>query len=323
MTRKPTVFAVPRTPSPILATPSPRAWRTRLSEALYPTAYVAERAEAWLEEAARGEDPFLLVVSFPDPHHPFTPPGRYWDLYNPDEVPMPATFDDKLWDPLPGVPELAEALAPSDPGGYAPIRVTGRQAREAIALTYGMIAMIDDAVGRVCSSLDRLGLGGDTVLAFTSDHGDYLGDRGVILKFGLHYREVVRVPFLWRDPAGRRGSAVDDRLAGTIDIGPTVLARAGLAPPHGVAGRDLFGPNPEPEGLLVEDHALAYLRSADAASRFVSLVDAGRADHAPRGLGLGASSTTSTPTPRSGATCGTTPRRPGCDRVSRGCSPRL
>src|SRR4029077_18253781 len=73
----------------------PQAFRTPLPEELYPTAYVADKAGQWLDgyAAANRRDPFFMMVSFPDPHHPFTPPGRYWSMYRPPEWPLPPSFD--------------------------------------------------------------------------------------------------------------------------------------------------------------------------------------------------------------------------------------
>ena len=248
----------------------PQAWRTRVPEDAYPTRYVQDEAIAFLE--AQADDPFCLVVSFPDPHHPFTPPGRYWDMYDPDEMPTPATFDDKLDQPLPPVPELREALADKTGNAYVPLHVTERQAREALALTYGMISMIDDAVGAIMGRLADLGLAEDTVVAFTSDHGDYMGDRGVILKFGMHYREIVRVPFIWMDPARERKGEASDRLAGTIDIAPTILGRAGVQAPFGTQGIDVFDCGRAHAGMVVEDYAISYLRDPDSRGHFVSFI---------------------------------------------------
>lgn len=71
---------------------------------------------------------------------------------------------------------------------------TEREAKEALALTYGMITMIDDVVGRVLARLKALGLDENTVVIFTSDHGDFMGDHGLLLKSALHYQSLVRVP---------------------------------------------------------------------------------------------------------------------------------
>ena len=72
----------------------PQAWRTSLPEELYPTSYVVERTLAYLDDYSRRQEhaPFFLQCSFPDPHHPFTPPGRYWDLYKPQDMPLPESF---------------------------------------------------------------------------------------------------------------------------------------------------------------------------------------------------------------------------------------
>jgi len=74
---------------------APQAWRTAVPEALYSTRYIEQETCAYLRDhAAKGGDsPFFIQCSFPDPHHPFTPPGRYFDMYDPDEMPLPATFD--------------------------------------------------------------------------------------------------------------------------------------------------------------------------------------------------------------------------------------
>ena len=88
-----------------------------------------------------------------------------------------------------------------------PFAVDEREAREAIALTYGMIAMIDDGIGTVMAALERLDLQRDTVVIFMSDHGDFMGDHGLMLKSALHYQGLVRVPVssrTWRSPTRGR-----------------------------------------------------------------------------------------------------------------------
>ena len=112
--------------------------------------------------------------------------------------------------------------------------------REAIALTYGSITMIDDAIGEILATLDRLGLTQNTVVVFTSDHGDYMGDHQLMFKGPIHYDGLIRVPFIWADPSSTRHDVASNALAGTVDIGATVLARAGLAPSHGTQGRSLL-----------------------------------------------------------------------------------
>jgi arylsulfatase A-like enzyme len=233
----------------------PQAWRTAVPEELYPTAWVADRTCAYLEDHARtaSDTPFFIQCSFPDPHHPFTPPGKYWDMFDPDDMEWPESFTDTQAPPR----HVAAIRKGREDGkqnrdGQRVIAITEREAREAKALTYGMIRNVDDRIGQVLAKLEELGLAENTVVIFTTDHGDFMGDHQLLLKGALHYQGVVRVPFIWADPANP-GAAERDDPSGTLDIATTVLARAGLAPHNGVQGRDLMaGPRDEP--MVLEEH---------------------------------------------------------------------
>jgi arylsulfatase A-like enzyme len=245
----------------------PQAWRTAVPEELYPTTYVEREAISFLEQRAAADDPFFLQVSFPDPHHPFTPPGKFWDLYDPADVTLPESFLDVTNQPPPHV-EWARAQRDAGtavrnlPSCFA---VTEREAREAIALSCGMITMIDDAVGRILAGLSRFGLADDTVIMFTTDHGDFLGDHQMLLKGPMHYQGLVRVPFIWCDPANAAAGDRRDDLSGTVDIAPTILERAKIVPFNGIQGQSLFaadsaGTDTGRDALLIEeDGQRAYL----------------------------------------------------------------
>lgn len=238
----------------------PQAVRTRIPEALYSTHWIAERAGEYLRGA--GEAPFFLMVSFPDPHHPFNPPGRYWDLYRPEDFPVPEAFRRNDWTPP---PHVAAAIAARERGeaelsGMNTIAVTAREAQEARALTCGMIAFIDDAVGAVLDALAASGRAEDTVLVFTTDHGDHLGDHRLMLKGPEQYQGILRVPLVWNDPAAPRDAARSAALASTVDIPATVLDRARVAPFAGIQGRSLL-PLIHGEAAQVRDAALVQFDS--------------------------------------------------------------
>jgi len=222
---------------------APQAWHTRLPEELYPTSFVAEETIGYLRDHASrgGTRPFFLQCSFPDPHHPFTPPGRYWDMYRPDEVELPATFGHLPERHPPHLAAMMEARRSgrANPGGHTAFAAQEDEVRAATALTYGSITMIDDAVGRVLGELRRLGLDRNTVVIFTADHGDFMGAHGLMLKAALHYDALIRVPCIWTEPAGDGGGRRSDALCGTIDLPTSILARAGLAPFNGMQGLDL------------------------------------------------------------------------------------
>jgi arylsulfatase len=256
------------------ALPSPgyvtrEGWRTSVPESLYSTTYVADRTVARLREFARTPDtPFFLYCSFPDPHHPWTPPGRFWGLYRPEDVALPEAY----WNgpARTGHPALDAYREQRDggrrpPAGADAIPVRGvyacdrREAQEAIALTWGMIAMIDEAVGRIERTLAECGLERDTVVVFTSDHGDYMGDHQLMLKSSLHFQGLIRTPFLWADPAlPAQAGSTRTQLTGAIDVARTILERARVAPADGMQGvalgEMLADPaRPTRDALLIED----------------------------------------------------------------------
>jgi arylsulfatase A-like enzyme len=221
----------------------PQAIRTAVPEELYSTRYIAEKACEWLDgrNKAGGDQPFFLMVSFPDPHHPFTPPGRYWSMYLPDDMTLPPSFDHGNRAPARSV---AWALAQREKGGadlagQAAFAVDAREAREAMALSCGMIAMIDDCIGTVLARLAASGLADDTIVIFTTDHGDYLGDHRLLLKGPAHYDGITHVPFIWAEP-GQRPARRSGVLSGTLDIAPTILDRARIAPYNGIQGESLL-----------------------------------------------------------------------------------
>ncbi|MGE0796823.1 MAG: sulfatase-like hydrolase/transferase [Lautropia sp.] len=122
---------------------------------------------------------------------------------------------------------------------------TAREIREIIALTYGMITNIDDRIGLVMQTLAECGADGDTVVIFTSDHGDLMGDHGLMLKGPLHYQGLIRVPLIWREPrsasaAAANAGTVRADLASSIDLAPSILQRARIRPPYGTQGLPLF-----------------------------------------------------------------------------------
>ncbi|MCC6472711.1 MAG: sulfatase-like hydrolase/transferase [Burkholderiales bacterium] len=236
-----------RTPAAALAHgyACPQAVRTALPEALYPTNYIRDRTVEYLRNSALRdkEAPFFLMVSFPDPHHPFTPPGRYWDMYEPGDMPRPAAFARADWRASAYVERLTEARAngTANVSSQSAFAVSEREALEARALTCGMIGCIDEAIGEVLSALEASGRREDTVLVFMSDHGDYLGDHRILLKGPAMYQAIVRTPFIWADPSSSAHGRHCGALGSTLDVPATILERARLAPYSGMQGVSLLG----------------------------------------------------------------------------------
>lgn len=217
-----------------------QAWRTRVPEECYPTAWIADRTIARLREHQASGKPFFMHASFPDPHHPFTPPGKYWDMVRPEDVQAPASFHGPHRNLAPHLQWLYARRADGTAvkSTQALFACTEREAREAIALNYGSVHFIDHSIGRVLAELRALGLEKDTIVVFTADHADFMGDHQLMLKGPLHYRGLTRVPFVWADPAqpvAHRSKA----LLQTTDIAPSILERAGVEPWNGIQGRSI------------------------------------------------------------------------------------
>ena len=215
-----------------------QAIRTAMPEELYSTSYVKDCAKKYLSDEARQEKPFFSFVSFPDPHHPFNPPGKYWGMHKPEDMVLPENFDDS--EDAPAHLKWVKEQAPPGQTEFHTMSThqNRRQMQEAMALTCDMIVMIDDAVGEILQTLEDQGLADNTILVFTADHGDYLGDHGLLFKGGLHYQSLIRVPMLWNDPRQQQPAFIDT-LCSTMDFAPTIMKLAGVPAYAGIQGLDL------------------------------------------------------------------------------------
>ena len=261
---------------------APQARKPRMPEEFYPTNYIAEMTLDYLDDyAKRGrEKPFFLQCSFPDPHHPFTPPGKYWDMYDPADISLPASFYHAPHDQTPILARMHQELADGTANRewVRPYAVTESEAKQLTALTYGMIAFIDDSVGRILAKLKEHDLERNTIIIFTSDHGDWMGEHGLMQKALLHYQGLLRAPFIWVDPDEKEPGGIVSALACSQDIPNSILIRAGLAPAAGMLGEDLtkIMLNGEPsrrDGIVVEQSTALPLPGRDQSMRVKTFVD--------------------------------------------------
>lgn len=187
---------------------------------------VANRAIDFMERVGPDE-PFVLVCSFDEPHGPFVAPPEYWEKFAPEDLPMPPNFGA----PLDGKPGLQKVHRTQ----------RGEHAWEEFApwLTrfFGCNSYIDREIGRVVEAVDRTHPD-DTVVFYTSDHGDQLGAHGLTSKGPMMYEETCNVPFIVRVPGGPSG-AVSTALVSHVDIIPTMLDMAGIERPEVLNGVSL------------------------------------------------------------------------------------
>ncbi len=212
-----------------------QTFHSALPVAFHNSTWIGDRAIRYLD--AHRDEPFCAWVSFPDPHHPFDAPVPWSRLHHPDEVDLPPhrslDLERRPWwhrQSLEGKPEIVPHLAKIRTE-YSRIPVqTDRQLRELVANYYGMIALIDHNVGRVLLHLETLGLDRDTLVVYSTDHGDWLGDHGLILKGPMAYDGLLRVGLLVRGPGVPAGKVVADPVS-TIDLPATFADYAGVSFP--------------------------------------------------------------------------------------------
>ena len=206
------------------------------------TPYITRRAMDFISEA--GEQPWCLHLSYIKPHWPYLAPAPYAGLYGPEDALPVVRNDAERADPHPVYAAMMKhrvSATFSEPG-----------VREAVMPGYmGLIKQIDDQLGVLFRFLEARGLFDNTMIVFTSDHGDYLGDHWMGEK-DLFHEPVIRAPLIVYDPDPRADAARGTRCAAmveAIDLAPTFLDACGGVPvPHVMDGRSLrpllFGQTP-------------------------------------------------------------------------------
>jgi len=224
------------------------AWDWHLPVRLHNSVWTADRAIAFLR-AHPSDQPFFLAVGFQDPHHPHCVPLDFVDRVLPEDVPPPRYQDGELDDKPPhfrlaregrleGSPFRGAFKIAGEGTGADFRRVAERDARLGRAYYYTMVRLIDREFGRILCCLDELGLADNTIVIFTSDHGELLGDHGLWLKGPFHYEELVRIPLLVRWPAGFPQGRKIAGLISHVDLVPTVLAALRQPLPQNLDGVD-------------------------------------------------------------------------------------
>jgi arylsulfatase A-like enzyme len=188
--------------------------------------WIADETIDFLTSARLDGKPFFFVANFFDPHHRFGAPPEYRERYDAAALPPPVTTDGELESKPPVFTEASKRSYAGHARGFA--EYTDDELDEARAAYYAMVTLVDDEVGRILGTLEAEGLANDTVVVFTSDHGEMLGDHQLMLKGAFHYDCAVRVPLIVRWP-GRFTPARRPELVQWVDLAPTFLDLAGIA----------------------------------------------------------------------------------------------
>ena len=226
----------------------------------YPDGLITELSLEKLGELARREEPFFLGVGFFKPHLPFNAPKRYWDMYDPDQIPLP---------PNPFIPENVHTASLHGSSEFNSYRLGDEQvtlsgpvsedyARTLRHAYFACISYIDAQVGRLIAELDILGLAENTVVVIWGDHGWHLGEH---LVWGKHtiFERALKSALIIKVP-GMTSGEKSDQIVSTVDLYPTLVDLCRAEMPHPADGKSLVPllENPETEW---ENAAYGYFRN--------------------------------------------------------------
>lgn len=220
--------------------------------------WIAEETISYLRTDRRPEQPFFFVANFFDPHHGFGAPQEYLDRYDGVELPAVNTREGELEDK----PEI-QRLTSEHRGGGMPSYVehTEQQLDEVRRAYYAMVSLVDDEVGRILAALEEEGLAESTIVVFTSDHGELLGDHQLLRKGPFLYDCSVKVPLIVRWPGVVPAGLRREELVQWVDLAPTFLEAAGIERPRSYQGASLL-PLLRGEDAQWRDWALSQYRSS-------------------------------------------------------------
>ncbi len=222
------------------------AWVWEHEEKLHPDVFTGQMARWWIDRYS-GEGPFFLQVGLPGPHPPYDPTQEYLDMYDgrdlPDVIPPDPDVQPKA------MQELRDFHLGEDHDGVVHLsEPTAEQSRRQRAHYYANVSMIDKEVGDIIDALEARGALDNTIIVFTSDHGDALGDHGHSQKWNM-YQSTMQVPALVAGPGIPENKKVKDNVA-LFDLGPTILEWADVEVPSWMEAESLtpyFGDGPAPK----------------------------------------------------------------------------
>ncbi|MBI5725857.1 MAG: sulfatase-like hydrolase/transferase [Planctomycetes bacterium] len=221
-----------------------RIWS--LPEEFHYSVWTAERTIAQIDRAAAEGRPFFCWSSFHDPHPPYTVPQPWASMYDPaNMVPGSLMSDEHDGNPVHfGMTQRESpdfrSLWPDDGaihGAHSHLH-TVEELQKDMAVYYGMVSLMDKQIGRILQRLEQAGQADNTLVVFTTDHGHFLGQHGLIAKAIHHYEDLLRIPFIVRWPGSVPAGAVSRTIQNLVDLAPTFLSAAAIDIPGCMTGVD-------------------------------------------------------------------------------------
>ena len=205
------------------------------------TTWCVERAMSFISGAERFNQPWLFSLNMFDPHHAFDPPiealERYRDVL--EDIPLPNYVEGELTN-KPIWQQIDHSGAYGNRAGYPYSEMSDTDHRWIRAAYWAMIDVIDTQVGRLLNFLEEIGQRENTIIIFTSDHGEMLGDHGIYLKGPYFYEPAVRVPLIVSGPGMLNNGERSEALVELVDLAPTLLEASNIEKHLGIQGQSLL-----------------------------------------------------------------------------------
>ena len=216
--------------------------KTGMSEELHQTTWCVNKAINFIEANTLYGNPWFFSVNLFDPHHPFDPPKEYLERYIDmiDEIPLPNYKNGELDNKPAFQREEFRNGAYNNIKQFRYENMSEYDHRLVKAAYWAMVDLIDRQIGRLTEFLKNQGLLENTIIIFTSDHGEMLGDHGIYMKGPHFYDCSVRVPLIMSWEGRIKGNTDSDALVELIDIAPTLLEAAGIPIYEGMQGKSLL-----------------------------------------------------------------------------------
>ena len=223
-----------------------RNWGTwDIPEEYHYNTWIAEHSNKLIEQYVEDDKPFLLWASFPDPHPEYFVPKPWDTMYNPADMIVPGSHNEDHKNNPPHfqltqeeAPDFSEFEIGWELEGTHSHLQKPEELQKDIALYYGMVSFTDKYIGKILDKLDELGIRDNTIVVFTSDHGHFLGQHGLIRKGPFHYEDVIKVPMIVSHPNHIAQNEVSETLQSLVDFTPTFLAAADIPIPHYMTGKN-------------------------------------------------------------------------------------
>jgi uncharacterized sulfatase len=210
-----------------------------LPEEYHNSSWTADTTISVIEEYSKDNRPFFIWSSFQDPHNPCVVPEPWASMYKPEDMPFYGRVEGEMENKPPLYKNILETGQFGDGSDFGDkpwhcvrnsetLGMDEKKSREILAYYYGMISLMDYHIGRIIDELEKKGILDETIIIFTSDHGDYMGNHGLWWKGLPAYDDALRIPMIVSHPQCRTKGEHSSAFQSNIDIAAVILAEAGV-----------------------------------------------------------------------------------------------